>query len=368
MHTASRGGGDGGGGGGGGRRWRSPGEAVRLALRHGHPRVPARGDQAALQPQALLVNLHRRQIVHLVPRHPRQLAAVDAQRIDRQHARVAARVRLRRQHWPARLQAAAPARREVGEHRRRAEPDTSDLTHALGGRPDKGPRHARQRAAAECVAAPAPPKIGWQAPRWLSRLSHVHGSPFTAGHVTYWSAPRRRRRAVRMLLLATSLMAEGRRSRRSCRRDSRLHSACNSARRRTSGARRSRRALRRRAGCALRSSQSAADNSAARGARVRTRPRFRRPTPYHQGRAQCHTHSEMQAPQNTCLWRGATLRFRAFRRPGGSDLRICGTPARRAQRVVVHVDTDRAEQVWVGRLHQRVVRLHPCRWDARRGD
>ena len=32
---------------------------------------------------------------------------------------------------------------------------------------------------------PAPPKIGWQAPRWLSRLSHVHGSPFTAGSVTF---------------------------------------------------------------------------------------------------------------------------------------------------------------------------------------
>ena len=32
---------------------------------------------------------------------------------------------------------------------------------------------------------PAPPKTGWQAPRWLSRLSHVHGSPFTAGSVRF---------------------------------------------------------------------------------------------------------------------------------------------------------------------------------------
>ena len=49
---------------------------------------------------------------------------------------------------------------------------------------------------------PAPPKIGWQAPRWLSRLSHVHGSPFTAGSVV-WCAPRRRRRAARTPFLAT---------------------------------------------------------------------------------------------------------------------------------------------------------------------
>ena len=262
MHTASRGGGDGGGGGGGGGGDDDDGarQARRCVWRcatgtHGYLLAETRPPCSRRRCWSICTG-GKSSTWSLVIR---QLAAVDAQRIDRQHARVAARVRLRRQHWPARLQAAAPARREVGEHRFRAEPDTSDLTHALGGRPDKvTPLHAsvlRQSAS----QPPAPPKIGWQAPKWLSRLSHVHGSPFTAGHVVLGA--RHDAGGAARPRVPRNLVAEGRRSRRSNRRDSRLHSACNSARRRTSGARRSRRALRRRAGCALPS--SAQDNSAA---------------------------------------------------------------------------------------------------------